>query len=351
MSQYAVPTRSVRMSEPAKRVLDSYLATLDPPDLGAARRLVNRALDQGMAPGAFIEQILVPAQEEVGRWWQTNKYTVPQEHAATVVADTVLATMSARIPGDRSIEGRIVSCCVEGEWHTLPLRLVSDRLTMGGHDVVFLGPSVPASQLSGFLRTIDAFVLLASCTTAMSLGGARRTIEAAHDAGVPVVLGGRSLGADRTRADNVGADAWGSGAADAEAVLAEWADHPPALARAREVGSEQGELEHPRPSLVEACFGVLLDRQPRLREMTGPQVERTREDIGYIIQFCSAALACRDPTVLDEFTLWLRDVLVPRGVPVAAIRAGYEAISEVLGPGFPETVGMLSASSALLVGS
>jgi len=334
--------------EPVKRLLDSYLATLDPPDLGAARRLANRAFDQGMEPAAFIEQVLVPAQEEVGRRWQTNDYTVPQEHAATVVADTVLATLSARIPGDRSIEGRIVSCCVEGEWHTLPLRLVSDTLTMRGHDVVFLGPSAPASQLSGFLRAIDASALLASCTTAKSLVGARRTIEAAHDAGVPVIIGGRALGIDSTRADHLGADAWGSSAESADAVLAAWADHPPALARACEVESEQGELEDPRPSLVEECLAVLLERQPGLRAMTGTQVERTREDIGYIIQFCSAALVCRDPTVLEEFTLWLRDVLTHRGVPVAAIRAGYEAISEVLGPGFPTTVGMLASSSALL---
>ena len=336
------------MSEPTKRLLDSYLATLDPPDLGAARRVATRALDQGMAPGAFIEQVLVPAQVEVGRRWQTNEYTVPQEHAATVVADTVLATMSARIPGDRSIEGRIVSCCVEGEWHTLPLRLVSDCLTMSGHDVVFLGPSAPASQLTEFLRTVDAYVLLASCTSAKNLVGARRTIEAAHDAGVPVILGGRCLGTDSTRADNLGADAWGSGAASADAVLAGWADQPPALARACEVDPEQEQLEKPQPSLIEECLAVLLARQPGLQAMTGVQIERTREDIGYIIEFCSGALVCDDPTVLDEFTLWLRDLLASRGVPAAALRAGYEAISEVLGPGFPKTVGMLAASSALV---
>jgi len=336
------------MSEPARRLLASYLALLDPPDLGAARRMATRALDEGMAPGAFIEQVLVPAQEEVGRRWQTNEYTVPQEHAATVVADTVLATMSARIPGDRSIEGRIVSCCVEGEWHTLPLRLVSDSLTMRGHDVVFLGPSAPASQLPGFLRTLDAFVLLASCTSAMNLVGARRTIEAAHDAGVPVIIGGRGLGTDSTRADTLGADAWESDEASVHALLAEWAEHPPALAPACEVESELEELEDPRPSLIEECFGVLLERQPGLRGMTGTQVERTREDLGYIMQFCAAALVCRNPSVLDEFTVWLRDVLAPRGVPVGAITAGYDAIAKVLGPRFPKTVKMLAASSALL---
>jgi methanogenic corrinoid protein MtbC1 len=336
------------MSDPTARLLGAYLATLDPPDLTAARRLANRALDQGMAPAAFIEQILVPAQEEVGRRWQSNECTVPQEHAATVVADTVLATVSARTPGDNHMPGRIVSCCVEGEWHTLPLRLVSDSLVMRGHDVVFLGPSVPASQLAGFLRTIDALALIASCTTATNLPGARRTIEAAHDAGVPVILGGRALGANRTRADHLGADGWGSTAADADAVLADWADLAPALAQASAVEPEVEELENPRAALVQECLDVLLDRRPALRAMTDAQIDRTREDLSYAMQFCAAALVCDDPTVLDEYTVWLRDLLAARAVPPSAIRAGYEAIAEVLGAGFPETLGMLAASSALL---
>jgi len=336
------------MSDPTTRLLGAYLATLDPPDLMAARRLANRALDRGMSPAAFIEQILVPAQEEIGRRWQTNECTIPQEHAATVVADAVLATVSARNPGENSIRGRVVSCCVEGEWHTLPLRLVSDSLAMRGHDIVFLGPSVPPPQLSGFLRSIDALALMASCTTATNLPGARRTIEAAHDAGVPVIVGGRGLGADSTRADDLGADAWGSNAAGADAVLAGWTDHPPALAQASALEPEVAELEHPPAALVQECLDVLLDRQPALRWMTGAQVDRTREDLSYAMQFCAAALVCHDPTVLDEFTLWLRELLAPRAVPASAIRAGYQAIAEVLGAGFPETVGMLAASSVLL---
>lgn len=336
------------MSDPTTRLLGAYLATLDPPDLTAAKRLATRAMDQGMAPAAFIEQILVPAQEEVGRRWQSNECTVPQEHAATVVADAVLATVSARISGDGNIPGRIVSCCVEGEWHTLPLRLVSDSLAMRGHEMIFLGPSVPASQLAGFLRTIDALALMASCTTATNLPGARRTIEAAHDAGVPVIIGGRALGTDSTRADDLGADAWGSDAAGADAVLAGWADHPPTLAHASAFEPEVEELEHPRAALVQECLDVLLDRQPALREMTDTQIDRTREDLSYAMQFCAAALVCHDPTVLDDFTVWLRELLAPRAVPASAIRAGYQAIAEVLGGAHPQAVRMLAASSVLL---
>jgi len=329
-------------------LLNTYLATLDPADMAAGRRLVNRILDQGKAPEAVIDEVLVPAQVEVGRRWQENEYTVPQEHAATAVTDAVLATMAARSPRDASIHGRIVTCCVEGEWHTLPLRMLTDSLTMRGHDVVFLGPSVPAAQLAGFLRSVDPVALVVSCTAANGLVGARRTIEAGHAAGVPVLIGGRGLGADSTRADNVGADAWAANAAGADAVLTEWARHRPELAHPCDVEPEQAELEHPRPSLVDDCLGVLLDRQPGLRAMTDSQLERTREDLAFIMQFCSAALACCDPTVLDDFTVWLRDLLAPRGVAAAAIVAGYDAIAAVLGEGFPVTVGMLATASSTI---
>jgi len=325
-----------------------YLTTLDPPDLAAARRLANRSLHRGMSPAAFVEQVLVPAQEEVGRRWQANEYTVPQEHAATAVADAVLATLSAQSLPPPGIPGRIVSCCVEGEWHTLPLRMVSDALVMQGRDVIYLGPSVPSPQLTGFLRDIDPVALLASCTAANRFVGARRTIEAAHDAGIPVVIGGRALGTSSARADSLGADAWASSASTLGEVLARWTDRRPELAHAYDVGPEQAPLEHPRQGLVEDCLNLLLERLPRLREMTATQVDRTREDLAYIMQFCGAALISHDPTVLHEFTIWLRDVLAARGVPAASVKAGYDAIAEVLGPDFPVTCEMLTTSAALI---
>jgi len=340
--------KGVIVAEEPSPLLAKYLITLDPPDLAAARRLANRCLHQDMGPAAFVEQVLVPAQEEVGRRWQANEYTVPQEHAATAVTDGVLATLSSQAPLAPGIPGRIVSCCVEGEWHTLPLRMVSDTLVMEGRDVVYLGPSVPSPQLTGFLRDIDPVALVASCTAANRFAGARRTIEAAHDAGVPVIIGGRALGTSSARADSLGADAWASSASTVGEVLARWTDRRPELAHAYEVGPEQAPLENPRPALVEDCLDLLLERRPRLREMTATQVDRTREDLAYIMQFCGAALVTHDPTVLHEFTIWLRDLLAARGVPASSVKAGYDAIADVLGPDFPVTRKMLTASAALI---
>ena len=324
-----------------------YLSTLDPPDIRAARLVASAALDSGMAPSHFIDTVLRPAQVEVGRRWHNTEWTVAQEHAATAIADAVLALISLRTPRGERAQASIVSGCVEGEWHTMPARMLGASLVACGHDVTFLGPSLPATQFARSLNDIQPIAALLSCTNPINLPAARRTIEVAHQAGVSVIIGGRALDAGGVRAISLGADAWATNAAGAASILASWDISRPAQARAADLCPEGAELEMPQPGLVADCLDELLHRQPGLVEMTETQLERTREDIVFILQFCSAALITRDHTVLDEFTVWLRDLLAVRGVPASTIRTSYECIAAVLGGGFPKVTTMLAAAATL----
>jgi methanogenic corrinoid protein MtbC1 len=327
--------------------LDAYVHALDPPHLEEARRLASASLDEGMDVEGLIEDVLAPAQREVGRRWYANEWTVADEHAASAITDAVLAEASLRTASPSTAEGRLVSCGVEGEWHTLPVRMLTDQLVANGHDVTFLGPSLSSAQLIRSLREITPVAVLASCTVPLHLAGARRTIEAAHQAGVPVIIGGLALGADGSRAAALGADAWAPSAQHATDVLATWARQAPRLQAAQAVKPEQALLELPADLLVSACLQTMLDDNT-LGSLTEPQLERAREDITFILQFCSAALIVDEPGVFDEFTRWLRGLLAVRGVPAAAIRASYQALAKTLGAGFPATVAMLAAAMPLL---
>jgi methanogenic corrinoid protein MtbC1 len=328
--------------------VDAYLATLHPPDVSAARHLAMRFLDEGMSAATLIDEVIGPAQQEVGRRWQVGQWTVAQEHAATAISDSVLAALSLRTAAEPVTPGRVVTGCVENEWHSLPLRMVTECLALAGYDVVFLGPSLPATHLTAFIADLDPLAVLLSCTNPLNLPGARRTIQAAHDAEAPVIIGGRALDAAGIRAAALGADAYATNAAAAISVLDQWSTDRPHLAVADAVTPEQSELELPRPELIEACLQQLLHLRPMLSSMTVSQLARTREDIGYILGFCSAAMVTHDPTVLDEFTLWLRDLLAPRNVPAATIKVSYEAIVAVLGERFPDAIAMLGNSAALI---
>jgi methanogenic corrinoid protein MtbC1 len=328
--------------------LTGYLSTLDPPNLRAARLIATTALDSGMTPAHFVDTVVRPAQAEVGRRWHANEWTVAQEHAATAIADAVLALISLRIARSERSQASVVSGCVEGEWHTMPARMLAATLVACGHDVTFLGPSLAASQFARSLINIKPIAALLSCTNPINLPAARRTIEVAHQAGVLVIIGGGALGADGRRAKALGADAWATNAADVTSILASWESGRPVHARAADLCPEGAELEFPRPGLVADCLSELFERQPRLSEMTAAQLKRTREDIAYILQFCSAALITQDHTVLDEFTMWLRDLLAVRNVSAGTIRTSYQSIAAVLGGGFPKTTAMLAAAATLI---
>ena len=325
--------------------LENYLSTLDPPDLRAARLVAIAALDSGMAPGHFLDTVLKPAQEEVGRRWHVNQWTVAQEHAATAITDAVLTLVSFRTTGAERSQISIVSGCVEGEWHTMPAQMLTATLVADGYDVTFLGPSLPAAEFARSLNDIEPRAALLSCTNPINLPGARRTIEVAHQAGVSVIIGGQALDAGGVRARALGADASATDADGAAMTLASWDHRRPARAHAADLCPEGAELEVPRPGLVEDCLNELFLRQPRLHDMTEAQLERTREDFAYILQFCAAALVTRDQTVLDEFTMWRRDHLAVRGVPASSIRDSYQCIATVLGGGFPRTRAMLAAAA------
>ena len=330
------------------RALEVYLSVLDPPDIRAARLGATAALDSGMTPAHLINTVLRPAQEEVGRRWQNNEWTVAQEHAATAITDAVLALISLRTPSGEWPRAKIVSGCVEGEWHTLPLRMLDATLVTIGHHVTFLGPSLPGTQFARSLDDIKPTAALLSCTTPINLVGARRTIEVAHRASVPVIIGGRALDAGGVRAAALGADAHAATAAGVASILASWDIRQPARARAADFCPEGAEIEIPQPGLVADCLEELLQRQPRLREMTAAQLDRTRGDIVDILQCCSAALVTLDHTVLDDFTMWLRDMRAVRGVPSGTIRMSYQCIAAVLGGGFPKTCTMLAAAATLI---
>lgn len=336
------------MTTGQRTMIDAYLEALDPPDLRAARLVVTNSLDAGMTVAAVLQTILVPAQEEVGRRWQTNQWSVAQETAATAVTDAVLAALSLRSTPATSSGVQIVTGCVEGEWHTMPLRMLNEALVAAGHEVVFLGPSLPSAQLAGILREINPVAALVSCTNPINLPGARRTIQVAHAAGVPVLIGGRALDELGVRAKALGADGWAMNACDATSVLADWQRSRPCLAQPFHVSPEQPELELPRRGVIDDCLFELMQSQSRFVVMPAAEMARTRAGITDVLRFCSAALVTHDPRVLDESTGWLRDFLAPRGVTPVTVATLYRAIASVLGHGFPETRAILAASVALL---
>lgn len=298
---------------PTAAHLESFLGHLDARDARAATELaVDLALAGATLPDLF-GRLIGPAQAEVGRRWLQNAYSVADEHAATAIVDVVVAVLSTQVP-PTSIGGpRVALTCPEGEWHVLPARLTAEVLTWGGCPTTFLGGSLPAAHLARFLAAEPVDVVAVSCTTPLAFRGVLASVEAAHDAGVPVLAGGGALGSDGRRAGVLGADLWAASALDAVALLSD--PLPAELAAPRAAAAEADALTAQRDELVARALAVLEAGLPDWAAYDEQQRARTEEDLGYLVEVAASAVLVDDPTVFTDLVAWLDEVLRHRGVP------------------------------------
>ncbi|MBH0246509.1 cobalamin-dependent protein, partial [Streptomyces cavourensis] len=173
-----------------------------------AADLVLTALDAGISAETVLLDVIAPVQARVGRAWQADRLTVAQEHAATAIAERVIAAL-AHHPAHRPAPygGRITVACVDQEWHALPARLLAEVLTLRGWRVDFLGAQVPTPHLVTHLHNTGADAVALSSSLATRLPTAHSAITACQAVGVPVLAGGAAFGPDGRYARLLGADA------------------------------------------------------------------------------------------------------------------------------------------------
>lgn len=330
--------------------MERYLARLVAGDSSGAVDVASELLAAGRSLDQVIEELVCPAQVEVGRRWERNEWSVAQEHAATGASEAVLATLGARPGSERATsapKGSLVAVCVEGEWHTLALRVITQLVGRSGWDVTFLGPSVPAAQLARYLHDVGPDGLLVSCSIALNLGGARRVIEATRETGTPVLAGGRGFGPDERRALFLGADAWAGSAADAVRVLGDWSRFTDAAPPLTHPGyREHLIVERTTTELVDRSMEILRAELPAVASYDDDQVLRTREDIGYLLGFTSAALLVDDVELLREYAEWVAVVLGARGLPASMVPLSLETAARATAEQLPLATAMLLEVSA-----
>ena len=273
--------------------------------------------------------LLAGVQREVGRRWQDQEWSVADEHAATALADLALAAAALGAPTATPTLGSFVVTCAEEEWHILPARMFAEQLRAHGWDVVFLGASTPADHLARYLSRRAVVALGVSCSVPVHLPGARRSIVAAHEVGVPVVAGGAGFGTTPARALAIGADAWAASIEAAHRAASAWAGRPPPMASPRD-DREQLALAADRPVIVEEAMADLSVHFPEVVAYSPWQLKKAREDLDYIVRFVEAALLTGDDTVVVEFVSWLVPLLSARGVPPRVVLLGIKCLRRCL---------------------
>ncbi|WP_437825243.1 cobalamin B12-binding domain-containing protein [Sorangium sp. So ce1153] len=172
----------------------------------AARSVLHAALGDGL--GHIYERIVVPALEEVGILWYENRITVADEHLASAVAQTAVASLYPLIRwpagGPRAVVG-----CADPELHTFGARMLADVLALDGWQTTFMGGRI--STLGGLadLRLREMRLIAVSITLEAHMPSAQALIHRVREQapGAKVLAGGRAVAALPDAAQLLGADA------------------------------------------------------------------------------------------------------------------------------------------------
>lgn len=185
-----------------------FFAALEAGDEAAAHDLAFSVAESGAAGVATVLDELLPgALARVGHLWEDGTWSVAQEHLATDICVRIVERLAGELEPP-STNDTVLVACAEGEWHSLASRIVGVAVRLAGRRALVVGPSITSSQLAGSVFDSGPVAIAVSCSMPANLPGARRMIEAAHDTGTPIVVGGRAFGDSPSRAIRLGADGW-----------------------------------------------------------------------------------------------------------------------------------------------
>ncbi len=187
-----------------------------------ARRLVDGALERGIAMRDVDSKVLGRAQVELGRMWQLGEIHIAEEHLASRITEQVMSAVHARVPHKPSNGKRVLVTSPSGDLHDIGLRMVSDHFEAEGWDAIFLGADTPSEDVA---RAVSDFAIDLVAIAAKLVLHVRATAELIHAVRMatparklPILVGGPPFQLVPDLWQIVGADGVAAGAADAIAV-------------------------------------------------------------------------------------------------------------------------------------
>ena len=169
------------------------------------------------APGDILDQILIPAINEVGRLFDQQKYFLPQLIASAKAMEKAVAYLEPMMQEDQQKKSLpvIIIATVEGDIHDIGKNLVALMLRNYGYEVIDLGKDVPARDIVDAAKEHHASVITLSALMTTTMMRMKDTIALRNDEipEVKVMIGGAVTTPEF--AEEIGADGYSKDAADA----------------------------------------------------------------------------------------------------------------------------------------
>lgn len=272
-------------------------------DAGKLYRIAANLMDQGVSFESILFDYLIPAERSVGQRWAQGDYLVAEEHAVTASIETVISLLIGMFdqPADAPM---VVVATAEGDEHSLPARAAAAHLVYSGYRTTFLGANVPSDDLRVFLESEPPAALVLSVAMSTHLVGARAVIAAAHEVGVPVLVGGKGVGEHGEWSEIVGADAYVESLRDVAVIVDEWTkDGSPQVEAVAALPQDLIELRAARSAIL---AGAEADLQPNST--------RLKDEARLLLGAIEAALLTGDDRMVVDMLDWQEGSLGAHGL-------------------------------------
>lgn len=179
--------------------------------------VVKEALKEGTQPSEILDEMLIPAINEVGNLFDRQIYFLPQliSSASTMEKAVEYLEPLLREGGTKESMPVIIIATVEGDIHDIGKNLVALMLRNYGYQVIDLGKDVPAPEIIKAARENNASIIVLSALMTTTMMRMKDTIalKEKENLNVKVMIGGAVT--TQSFADEIGADGYSKDAADA----------------------------------------------------------------------------------------------------------------------------------------
>ncbi len=182
----------------------------------------EKAVKEGNSPRQILDEVLMPAINEVGDLFDKGKYFLPQLIAGAEAMKLSIGYLEPLLKeGADSGEKlpSIVIATVHGDIHDIGKNLVALMLKNYGFNVIDLGKDVPREEIIKAARENDAKIIALSALMTTTMKEMKNVVDLAHaeNLDAKIIIGGAVVTQDY--ADEIGADGYSSDAADAVRVV------------------------------------------------------------------------------------------------------------------------------------
>ena len=196
-------------------ILEKISTAIIEGDADSAPGLVQKALDQGLAPKTVLDDGMVVGMNEVGARFKRGDMFAPEVlmSADTMQAGLVVLRPLLAAAGVKML-GTVVLGTVKGDLHDIGKNLVGMMCEGAGFEVVDLGFNVPPEKFISAIKEHQPDVVGMSALLTTTMRSMGHTIKAIEEAGLrdqlKIMVGGAPV--DRDFAERIGADGYGSNA-------------------------------------------------------------------------------------------------------------------------------------------